>query len=72
MLDTLTWGIVDKDESTREHWPNQPLRTLIVRYAIEEFVNGLRSGAQPERDAGLKALALNQSVAKGEAVKLRW
>ncbi|MCY3916591.1 MAG: Gfo/Idh/MocA family oxidoreductase [Chloroflexi bacterium] len=78
MFDTLTWGTVDAGEPTREHWPNPPLRTLIVRYAIEEFVKGLRSGVQPESDAeaGLKALALalavNESVATGESVDLNW
>ena len=78
MFDTLTWGTVDAGEPTREHWPNPPLRTLIVRYAIEEFVNGVRSGQQPESDAeaGLKALALalavNESVATGESVDLNW
>ncbi len=78
MFDTLTWGRADASEPTREHWPNPPLRTLIVRYAIEEFVNGVRSGQQPESDAeaGLKALALalavNESVATGESVELSW
>lgn len=78
MFDSLSWGMADEEEPTREHWPNPPLRTLIVRYAIEEFVNGVRSGQQPESDAeaGLKALALaaavNESVATGEPVDLRW
>ena len=77
MFDTLTWGRAEGEgEPTREHWPNPPLRTLIVRYAIEEFVNSVRTGEQPESDAdaGLKALALamavNKSVATGEAVDL--
>lgn len=79
MFDTLTWGTAaDQGEPKREHWPNPPLRTLIVRYAIEEFVNSIRTGKQPESDAdaGLKALALatavNESVATGEAVDLSW
>ena len=78
MYDTLTWGrFDDKGEPTRQHWPNPPLRTLIVRYAIETFVNAVRTGAQPESDAdaGLKALAMamavNESVASGEPVDLR-
>ena len=77
MFDTLTWGTAaDEGEPKREHWPNPPLRTLIVRYALEEFVNSIRSGNQPESnaDAGLKALALamavNESVATGEPVDL--
>lgn len=79
MFDTLTWGrAADQGEPKREHWPNPPLRTLIVRYAIEEFVNSIRTGKQPESDAdaGLKALALamavNESAATGEAVDLSW
>ena len=75
MFDTLTWGMAaDEGEPKRENWPNPPLRTLIVRYAIEEFVNGIRAGRQPESDAeaGLKALAMavNESVTTGEAVDL--
>ncbi|MCY3831412.1 MAG: Gfo/Idh/MocA family oxidoreductase [Chloroflexi bacterium] len=76
MYDTLTWGRFDDGEPTREHWPNPPLRTLIVRYALEEFVNSVRNGVQSESDAsaGLKALALamavNESVAAGEPVDL--
>ena len=79
MYDTLTWGrAADQGEPKREHWPNPPLRTLIVRYAIEEFLTSIRTGKQPESDAdaGLKALALamavNESVATGEAVDLSW
>ena len=78
MYDTLTWGRVDDDEPTREHWPNPPLRTLIVRYALEEFVSSVRSRVQPASDAaaGLKALALamavNESVATGAPVDLSW
>ena len=79
MFDTLTWGTFeDKGDPKREHWPNPPRRTLIVRYAIEEFVNSVRTGSQPESDAdaGLKALALamavNESTATGETVDLRW
>ena len=77
MYDTLTWGTAEAAAPTREHWPNPPLRTLIVQYALEEFVRSLRSGEQPESDAeaGLKALALamavNQSVATGETIDLR-
>ena len=57
--------------------PIHRLRTLIVRYAIEEFVNSVRTGKQPasNADAGLKALALamavNESTATGEIVDLR-
>ena len=78
MYDTLTWGRFDDGEPTREHWPNPPLRTLIVRYALEEFVSSVRSGVQPESDAaaGLKALALamavNESVATGKPIDLSW
>jgi len=79
MYDTLSWGrAADQGEPKREHWPNPPLRTLIVQYAVEEFVNGIRTGNQPESnaDAGLKALALamavNESVASGDSVDLRW
>ena len=48
-----------------------------MRYAIEEFVNSVRTGEQPaaNADAGLKALALamavNKSVATGDPVDLR-
>lgn len=78
MYDTLTWGRFDDGEPTRAHWPNPPLRTLIVRYALEEFVSSVRNQVQPESDAaaGLKALALamavNESVAIGEPVDLSW
>ena len=78
MFDTLTWGCFDDSgDPMREHWPNPPRRTLIVRYAIEEFVNSVRTGEQPaaNADAGLKALALamavNESVATGDPVDLR-
>ena len=78
MFDTLTWGTFDDSgEPKREHWPNPPLRTLIMRYAIEEFVNSVRTGTQPacDADAGLKALglamAVNESMATGEIVDLR-
>ena len=78
MFDTLTWGCFDDSgDPMREHWPNPPRRTLIVRYAIEEFVNSVRTGVQPaaNADAGLKALALamavNKSVATGDPVDLR-
>ena len=79
MYDTLSWGrAADQGEPKREHWPNPPLRTLIVQYALGEFVNGIRRGKQPESnaDAGLKALALalavNESVASGDSVDLSW
>jgi predicted dehydrogenase len=79
MYDTLSWGrFDDSGDPQREHWPNPPLRTLIVQYALEEFVNSVRIGKQPESDAdaGLKALALamaaNESVATGAPVDLRW
>lgn len=77
MYDTLTWGTVDDSEPTRSHWPNPPLRTLIVRYALEEFISSVRTGNQPasDADAGMKALAMamavNESVATGESVDLR-
>ena len=73
MYDTLTWETFDDSgDPTREHWPNPPLRTLIMRYAIEEFVNSVRTGTQPacDADAGLKALAVNESMATGEIVNL--
>ena len=78
MFDTLTWGRSDDSgEPSRQHWPNPRLRTLIVQYAIAEFIDSVRTGRQPESDAnaGLNALALamavNQSVATGETVDLR-
>lgn len=78
MFDTLTWGTFDDSgDSKREHWPNPRLRTLIMQYAIEEFINSVRTGTQPacDADAGLNALALamavNESMATGEAVVLR-
>lgn len=76
MYDTLTWGRVNDSEPRREHWPNPPLRTLIVQYALEEFVKGVQTGKQPESDAdaGLKALALamavNESMRTGAPVDL--
>ena len=77
MYDTLTWATVeDAGEPKREHWPNPPLRSLIVQYALEEFIRCLQSGRQPECDAeaGLKSLALamavNESVATGATVDL--
>jgi len=78
MFDTLTWGRSDDSgEPSRQHWPNPRLRTLIVQYALAEFIDSVRTGRQPESDAnaGLNALALamavNQSVATGETVDLR-
>ena len=78
MFDTLTWGRSDDNgEPNRQHWPNPRLRTLIVQYAIAEFVDSVRTGKQPESDAdaGLKALAMamavNKSTATGEIVDLR-
>lgn len=78
MFDTLTWGRSDDSgEPNRQHWPNPRLRTLIVQYALAEFVDCVRTGRQPEcdADADLKALALamavNESVATGSTVDLR-
>lgn len=69
MYDTLTWAPHgQRDTQHQQHWPNPP---RILRYSAQAFLDGVRTGRQPDcgiKD-GLRALALTKAVRESLATR---